>query len=175
MEKSVELLKGKKGKKWILWSVIVAVAIVAVIIAVVLMTGGSKNPLKGCEFVYPISNLEEYKIVFDEETVTLHHNYYRKNSQSVSGKVKDSKKSNARTIEIPQEELEEKLEKGLTQQQIADYYKCSVDTVQRRMDEYGLRKNRKPQAPQGTANIPQKGRTQFNVNVNDNENENGNV
>lgn len=43
------------------------------------------------------------------------------------------------------------------------------------MDEYGLRKNRKPQAPQGTANIPQKGRTQFNVNVNDNENENGNV
>ena len=99
MEKSVELLKGKKGKKWILWSVIVAVAIVAVIISVVLMTGGSKNPLKGCEFVYPISNLEEYKIVFDEETVTLHHNYYRKNSQSVSGKVKDSKKSNARTFD----------------------------------------------------------------------------
>ena len=94
---------------------------------------------------------------------------------SIIASINSAKQKRNKKIEIPQEELEEKLEKGLTQQQIADYYKCSVDTVQRRMDEYGLRKNRKPQAPQGTANIPQKGRTQFNVNVNDNENENGNV
>ena len=43
------------------------------------------------------------------------------------------------------------------------------------MGECGFRNDHKPHPTQGTANIPQKGRTQFNVNVNDNENENGNV
>ena len=52
----------------------------------------------------------------------------------------DSAKSNYRKkINIPKGELERYLQEGLTQAQIAEKFNCSVDTIQRRIKEYGLR------------------------------------
>ena len=85
----------------------------------------------------------------------------------------------ARVFNIPKEELGALLNSGRTQQQIAEYYGCSVDTVQRRMKDYGLsrtaRNTAENTAPRGTADFTAKGRTQLNVNDNDNgkEKENG--
>jgi DNA-binding CsgD family transcriptional regulator len=42
---------------------------------------------------------------------------------------------------VPEEELATMLRSGQTQQQIADYYGCSVDTIQRRIKQYGLSRN----------------------------------
>ena len=74
---------------------------------------------------------------------------------------------------IPQEELSALLSSGRTQQQIADHYGCSVDTVQRRMKDYGLnrstaRNTATQDAPRSTADFTAKGRMQFNVNDNEN-------
>ena len=76
------------------------------------------------------------------------------------------------------EELATMLRSGQTQQQIADYYGCSVDTIQRRIKQYGLSRNTaantaKQAAPQGTADLTAKGRTQLNDNDNGNKKENG--
>ena len=73
------------------------------------------------------------------------------------------------------------VDEGRTQQEIANYYNCSVDTIQRRMKQYGIVRRKtaentaKPQEPHRTAYLPQKDRKQFNVNDNDNveEKENG--
>lgn len=77
---------------------------------------------------------------------------------------------------IPKEELSSLLVSGRTQQQIADHYGCSVDTIQRRLKDYGLngstaKNTAKQAAPHGTADFTAKGRTQLNVNDNDNEKE----
>ncbi len=87
-----------------------------------------------------------------------------------SAKSKYSKKFN-----IPEDELSKMLQIGKTQEQIAAHYGCSVDTIQRRMKEYGINSNTakntaKQAAPQSTADLTAKGRTQLNVN----DNENGN-
>lgn len=81
---------------------------------------------------------------------------------------------------IPKEELSSLLVSGRTQQQIADHYGCSVDTIQRRLKDYGLngstaKNTAKQAAPHGTAENTAKGRTQLNVNDNENgkEKENG--
>lgn len=81
---------------------------------------------------------------------------------------------------IPKEELCALLNSGRTQQQIADHYGCSVDTVQRRIKDYGLSRNTarntaKQSAPYSTAENTANDRTQFNVNDNENkkEKENG--
>ena len=81
---------------------------------------------------------------------------------------------------IPQEELSALLSSGRTQQQIADHYGCSVDTIQRRLKDYGLnsstaKNTAKQAAPHSTAESTAKGRTQSNVNDNENrkEKENG--
>ena len=55
----------------------------------------------------------------------------------------------AKKIIIPKEDLEEMMEQGKTQEEMAKYFCCSVDTIQRRMKEYGLSMYRK------TANTPQ--------------------
>ena len=47
------------------------------------------------------------------------------------------------------------MDTGYTQKQIAEYYQCSVDTIQRRIKQYGIK-------PQNTAS---------NYNENENENE----
>ena len=90
--------------------------------------------------------------------------------------ISSAKEKYQKKFNISKEELSALLNSGRTQQQIADYYGCSVDTVQRRMKEYGLsrataRNTAENAAPCGTANFTAKSRTQLNVNDNDNENE----
>lgn len=91
--------------------------------------------------------------------------------------ISSAKEKYQKRINIPEEELTAMLRSGHTQQQMANHYGCSVDTIQRRMKQYGLSRNTaantaKQAAPQNTADLTAKGRTQLNVN--DNENENGN-
>lgn len=51
----------------------------------------------------------------------------------------DSAKSNYRKkINIPKDDLENYLRQGMTQVKIAEIFNCSVDTIQRRIKEYGL-------------------------------------
>ena len=88
-----------------------------------------------------------------------------------SAKDKYQKKFN-----IPEAELMELMNRGYKQKEIADYYGCSPDTIQRRMKEYGLssktaKKTAEQAAPQRTADITAKSRTQLNVNDNEKENE----
>ena len=91
--------------------------------------------------------------------------------------ISSAKDRYTKRIDISREELERLLTEGRTQQEIANYYGCSVDTVQRRIKSYGIvyRKNAKntakPQEPRRTAVIPQKDRKQFNDNDNENEEE----
>ena len=80
-------------------------------------------------------------------------------------------------IDVPQEELEQFVREGRTQQEIASYYNCSTDTIQRRMKQYGIARRKaaentaKPQEPRRTADLPQESRTQFNENEKENEKE----
>lgn len=94
--------------------------------------------------------------------------------------ISSAKEKYHQKINIPEEELSAMLISGKTQQQIAEYYHCSVDTIQRRMKQYGLSrstaKNTATQAaPHSTAEHTARGRTQLNVNDNENrkEKENG--
>jgi transposase len=63
---------------------------------------------------------------------------------------------------------------GRSQQEIANYYNCSVDTIQRRMKQYGIARRKaaentaKPQEAHRTEDLPQKSRKQFNENDNEN-------
>ena len=52
--------------------------------------------------------------------------------------ISSAKEKYQKKFNIPKEELGALLSSGRTQQQIAEYYGCSVDTVQRRMKDYGL-------------------------------------
>ena len=91
--------------------------------------------------------------------------------------ISSAKEKYQKKFDIPKEELGALLNSGRTQQQIADYYGCSVDTVQRRMKDYGLsrtaRNTAENAAPRGTADFTAKGRTQLNDNDNEKEKENG--
>ena len=94
--------------------------------------------------------------------------------------ISSAKEKYQKKINIPKEELSALISSGRTQQQIADYYGCSVDTIQRRMKDYGLsrataRNTAEQAAPRSTADFTAKGRTQLNVNDNENgkEKENG--
>jgi hypothetical protein len=74
--------------------------------------------------------------------------------------------------------LEQFVREGRTQQEIASFYNCSVDTIQRRMKQYGIARRKtaentaKPQEAYRTADLPQKSRKQFNENENENVYEN---
>lgn len=51
----------------------------------------------------------------------------------------DSAKSNYRKkIEVPKDELLQYLREGLTREKIAEKFNCSVDTIRRRVKEYGF-------------------------------------
>lgn len=51
----------------------------------------------------------------------------------------DSAKSNYRKkIDVPEAELLKYLREGLTREQIAEKFNCSVDTIRRRIKEYGF-------------------------------------
>ena len=97
--------------------------------------------------------------------------------------ISTAKDRYTKRIDVPQEELEQFVREGRTQQEIASYYNCSTDTIQRRMKQYGIARRKaaentaKPQEPRRTADLPQKSRTQFNENENENqkENKNGNA
>ena len=94
--------------------------------------------------------------------------------------ISSAKDRYTKRIDIPREELERLVSEGRTQQEIASYYNCSVDTVQRRMKDYGIARRKtaentaKPQELHRTAELPQEYRKQFNENVNENEEEKGN-
>ena len=94
--------------------------------------------------------------------------------------ISSAKDRYTKRIDIPREELERLLAEGRTQQEIASYYGCSVDTVQRRIKSYGIdyrktaKNTAKPQEPHRSAELPQKNRKQFNANENDNEKEKNN-
>ena len=70
------------------------------------------------------------------------------------------------------------MREGRTQQEIASFYNCSIDTIQRRMKQYGIARRKtaentaKPQEAHRTADLPQKSRKQFNENDNENVYEN---
>ena len=63
--------------------------------------------------------------------------------------INSAKSNRAKKINIPKEDLEEMINHGLTQEEISKAFSCSVDTIQRRMKEYGLSVYKK------TANTPQ--------------------
>lgn len=63
--------------------------------------------------------------------------------------INSAKSNRAKKINIPKEDLEEMMEQGKTQEEMAKSFGCSVDTIQRRMKEYGLSVYKK------TANTPQ--------------------
>ena len=91
--------------------------------------------------------------------------------------VSAAKSRYTKQIDVPQDELQMLVDEGRTQQEIANYYNCSVDTIQRRMKQYGIARRKtaentaKPQDTHRTAVLPQKDRKQFNVNDNDNKKE----
>ena len=95
--------------------------------------------------------------------------------------ISSAKDRYSKRIDVPQEELERFVNEGRTQQEIASYYNCSTDTIQRRMKQYGIARRKtaentaKPQEMHRTADLPQKSRKQFNENDNDNENEEENA
>lgn len=89
--------------------------------------------------------------------------------------ISSAKEKYHQKINIPEEELSAMLRSGQTQQQIANHYGCSVDTIQRRIKQYGLSRNTaantaKQAAQQSIADFTAKSRTQLN----ENDNENGN-
>ena len=92
--------------------------------------------------------------------------------------ISSAKDRYTKRIDIPQEELEQFVQEGRTQQEIASFYNCSVDTIQRRMKQYGIARRKtaentaKPQETHRTADLPQKSRKQFNENDNENVYEN---
>ena len=91
--------------------------------------------------------------------------------------ISTAKDRYTKRIDVPQEELEQFVQEGRTQQEIANYYNCSTDTIQRRMKQYGITRRKaaeitaKPQELHRTADSPQKSRMQFNENEKENEKE----
>jgi DNA invertase Pin-like site-specific DNA recombinase len=57
--------------------------------------------------------------------------------------INSAKANRAKKIDIPKEQLEEMIEQGKTQEEIARAFGCSVDTIQRREKEYCLGKYKK--------------------------------
>ena len=88
--------------------------------------------------------------------------------------ISTAKDRYTKRIDVPQEELEQFVREGRTQQEIASYYNCSTDTIQRRMKQYGIARRKasentaQPQEPHRSAVLPQKSRKQFNENDNEN-------
>ena len=63
--------------------------------------------------------------------------------------INSAKTNRAKKINIPYDELQELIEQGNTQDEMAKAFGCSVDTIQRRMKENGFTMYKK------TANKPQ--------------------
>ena len=86
--------------------------------------------------------------------------------------ISSAKDRYSKRIDVPQDELEQFVREGRTQHEIASFYNCSIDTIQRRMKQYGIARRKtaentaKPQEMHRTADLPQKSRKQFNENEN---------
>ena len=95
--------------------------------------------------------------------------------------ISSAKERYTKRIEVPQDELERLIQEGRSQQEIANYYNCSTDTIQRRIKTYGIdyrktaKNTAKLQDSHRIADLPQKDRKQFNENENENTKENGDV
>lgn len=57
---------------------------------------------------------------------------------NVFASIDSAKAKYSQKINIPEAELIECLQKGMTKTKIADYFGCSTDTIRRRIKEYGL-------------------------------------
>ena len=83
--------------------------------------------------------------------------------------INSAKSNRAKKINIPKEDLEEMISQGMTQEEISKVYSCSVDTIQRRMKEYGLtiyRKTaKKPQQAADRQENRKESASSYNVNV----------
>ena len=124
------------------------------------------------EFINAVMRYGLYGDAPDEESEIWDYGF-----DGVVATISSAKDRYTKRIDIPREELERFVSEGRTQQEIASYYNCSVDTVQRRMKDYGIARRKtaentaKPQEPRRTAVLPQESRKQFNENVNENEKE----
>ena len=124
------------------------------------------------EFINAVMRYGLYGDTPDEESEIWDYGF-----DGVVATISSAKDRYTKRIDIPREELERFVSEGRTQQEIASYYNCSVDTVQRRMKDYGIARRKtaentaKPQEPRRTAFLPQESRKQLNVNENENEEE----
>ena len=82
--------------------------------------------------------------------------------------ISAAKNNKNKKIQIPREELEKHINNGLKQKEIAEIFNCSVDTIQRRINEYGITANRT--APQ---NHTAETASSYNGNVKENVYVNG--
>lgn len=84
--------------------------------------------------------------------------------------INSAKTNRAKKINIPKEDLEEMMEQGKTQEEMAKAFGCSVDTIQRRIKEYGLTiYKRTANTPQQTAHRTENRKetaSSYNVKVN---------
>ena len=122
------------------------------------------------DFINAVMRYGLYGEVPDDESEIWDYGF-----DGVVATVSAAKSRYTKQINVPQDELQMLVDEGRTQQEIASYYKCSVDTIQRRMKQYGITRRKtaentaKPQEPHRTAVLPQKDRKQFNDNYNENE------
>ena len=124
------------------------------------------------DFINAVMRYGLYGEVPDDESEIWDYGF-----DGVVATVSAAKSRYTKQIDVPQDELQMLVDEGRTQQEIANYYNCSVDTIQRRMKQYGIARRKtaentaKPQEPHRTAVLPQKDRKQFNDNYNENEEE----
>ena len=124
------------------------------------------------DFINAVMRYGLYGEVPDDESEIWDYGF-----DGVVATVSAAKSRYTKQIDVPQDELQMLVDEGRTQQEIANYYNCSVDTIQRRMKQYGIARRKtaentaKPQDTHRTAVLPQKDRKQFNVNDNDNKKE----
>lgn len=87
--------------------------------------------------------------------------------------INSAKTNRAKKINIPKEDLEEMIDQGKTQEEMAKAFSCSVDTIQRRIKEYGLVIYKKTAStPQQTAHRTENRKqtaSSYNVKVNGKE------
>ena len=124
------------------------------------------------DFIAAVMRYGLYGEMPDEESEIWDYGF-----DGVVATVSAAKSRYTKQIDVPQDELQMFVDEGRTQQEIANYYNCSVDTIQRRIKQYGIMRRKtaentaKPQELHRSANLPQNNRKQFNDNVNKNEKE----
>lgn len=102
-----------------------------------------------CEFIEAVMRFGLYgEIPLDDSDL------WELGFDNIIATISAAKSKYRKKINIPEDELRAYIELGYTQKQISETYNCSVDTVQRRIKEYGIK--------------PQKAASNYNENDNDN-------